>query len=556
MSLTSSAGGTMPLPSLAWDFNGTNAPYIGTLGSTTLRGTVNYGPGKFNQSLDITNPSGTTSNSINFNFGTTYPVDTGFSQCMWFKCNDLSYLSSTQIVSVIYNAGSNLFRFQITVSGRLQFQFNDGFTNESINLPFIIVGTWYHLSAVIFNGELLIYVNGNFSASFSYVKSGITFNNMSLGLNTNGNSSSLTNGSFDDLRIFDQPLTSTQVQAIYRTQGMPSIAELRAVTYTNILSPTLYSFSSQIFSNAQATSNIGPTQIQLDATYPTLAPTYLTSNAGVQTWTVPVTGVYQIEAAGASGGTASSVPSGGGAAGRGVIVSCKGVFQQNQTLSIIVGQKGVSSVSQNTSNVAGGGGGGSFVLDFSNQYLYIAAGGGGGASCPGAGQTTSSAGFDAVYTTNATGGGGGTSGGTNGSGGTAIRSGTTGQAGGAGGGFYSDGQDGLAVANAGAGGKAVLRASSSQGGLSANVQNLTNSFGGFGCGGGGGGNLSIVINTGAGGAGGGGYSGGGGGIRNGRGGGGGGSFVPIGQKMSQLGYCTSNGYVSISYVSPLAEFKI
>jgi hypothetical protein len=374
-----------------------------------------------------------------------------------------------------------------------------------------------------------------------------TFTTMTLGGSTN----TAFNGLFDDLRIYNAPLTAVQAEDIYRTQGMPSKIDLSALGYTNITAPTLYSFSSQVFSNAQATSNIGPTQTQLDATYPTLSPTYLTSNVGVQTWTVPLTGVYKIEVAGASGGTASSVPSGGGAAGRGVIISCQGVFEKNQTLSIIVGQQGVSAASQNTSNVAGGGGGGSFVLDFSSQYLYIAAGGGGGASCPGTGQTTSSAGFDAVYTTNGTGGGGGTSGGTNGSGGTAITVGTTGQAGGAGGGFYSDGQDARSDSNAGAGGKAVLRTSSSQGGRSANVQNLTNSYGGFGCGGGGGGNLVLNISNGCGGGGGGGYSGGGGGIRNGRGGGGGGSFVALDQTMTQLGYCTSNGYASVTYLYPV-----
>jgi hypothetical protein len=102
----------------------------------------------------------------------------------------------------------------------------------------------------------------------------------------------------------------------------------------------------------------------------------------------------------------------------------------------------------------------------------------------------------------------------------------------------------------GQGGFAVLNGA--QGGLSGNTLNFTNSFGGFGGGGGGGGNSQVIISNGAGGGGGGGYSGGGAGSRSGLGAGGGGSYVPLGQTMTQIGYCTSNGYVSINYLAPVA----
>jgi len=311
---------------------------------------------------------------------------------------------------------------------------------------------------------------------------------------------------------------------------------------------------SQVFSNAQATSNIGPTQIQLNATYPSIAPVYLTSNTGIQTWTVPVTGVYSLIAAGAAGGSSSNVAYGAslGTPGRGVIVGCQAIFQKSQVLSLIVGQKGVSAVLQTTSNIGGGGGGGSFIVDFKTGTLYIAAGGGGGSSASPAGGSYSGdpSGFDASYGQDGV-AGGGVPGGTGGNGGFAFTGGSTGQAGGSGGGFYTNGGSGIGPPfQAGQGGFAVLNGA--QGGLSANNLNFTNSFGGFGCGAGGGGNLSIIISGGAAGGGGGGYSGGGSGVRHGPGGGGGGSYVPIGQTMQQLGYCTSNGYISITYLYPVS----
>jgi hypothetical protein len=74
MSLTS-FGETQP--SLAWDFNGTTAPYIGSATGTTS-GSVSYSTGKYIQAVNIVNtPTGTPNTGTNYitwtNYGTFNP---------------------------------------------------------------------------------------------------------------------------------------------------------------------------------------------------------------------------------------------------------------------------------------------------------------------------------------------------------------------------------------------------------------------------------------------------------------------------------------------------
>lgn len=249
MSLTYSAGGAMPLPQLAWDFNGTTTDYVkGVSGS--VRGVVNYETGKIGTSLNIKNPSGTTSNSINFNFGSSFSIDSGFSECVWFKCNDLSYLTSIQIVSIAYSGYNNPFRFQINTGGSLQFQFQDSVGNKNINMFSPTIGAWYHLIAVAFNGVIIIYVNGAYYAQTAYVQSGITLDNISLGLATNFAGYPLTNGSYDDLRIYNTALTAAQVQSIYNQQGVPGRGVQQATHLLSLIP------SSPVFMQTFGTSSV------------------------------------------------------------------------------------------------------------------------------------------------------------------------------------------------------------------------------------------------------------------------------------------------------------
>jgi hypothetical protein len=273
-----------------------------------------------------------------------------------------------------------------------------------------------------------------------------------------------------------------------------------------------YSFSSFTFTNGGASGRFGPTLSNLLSSYNTSLYPWLTDVNifdvinGYQLWTVPSSGTYRIEAAGAQGGDAND-PGGRGARMRGDFVLSK-----DEVIQVIVGQKGESGPSSCCNGA--GGGGGTFVLKApynTNASILVIAGGGGG--------DDSSSGdfpFDAVTGTSGTNGQAGASGGFNGQGGSSS-------SGGGGAGFLGNGggsNDGLGIANGALGGSATHD-------------------GGFGGGG-----------AGVGGAGGGGgYSGGGAGQAGGGGrggGGGGGSFNSGTNQSNSSGVNTGNGYVTIT----------
>ncbi|MFZ9700248.1 MAG: PKD domain-containing protein, partial [Flavobacteriales bacterium] len=145
-----------------------------------------------------------------------------------------------------------------------------------------------------------------------------------------------------------------------------------SVTVTNC-SPATYTFS-----NCGQTGRTGPSQAQCNASY---GSGVVTVSNGVQLWTVPATGNYTIQAAGAEGGDKGDYLN---QSGKGTIVSGSVSLTAGTVLAIVVGQRGGQSLSANSSG-GGGGGGGSFVYNSQSNVLYVAAGGGGGI---GAGNST------------------------------------------------------------------------------------------------------------------------------------------------------------------------
>ncbi len=130
------------------------------------------------------------------------------------------------------------------------------------------------------------------------------------------------------------------------------------------------------FSTCTATGRLGPSQLQVNAAYlSTNLNGTVTSNNGIQTWTVPATGVYRIRVAGASGGTGGFGPGGSGR-----IVTADFSLTSGTVLNIAIGQAGQASVNPAQYFCGGSGGGGSFVYTgaIGGAGLILAAGGGGG----------------------------------------------------------------------------------------------------------------------------------------------------------------------------------
>lgn len=294
------------------------------------------------------------------------------------------------------------------------------------------------------------------------------------------------------------------------------------------------------FTNCSATGANGPSQAQCNTAYTgTSLAGSVTLSSGVQSWTVPATGNYTIEAWGAAGGTHTYTPGYAGGAG----ARMKGTFSltAGTVVKVVVGQKGGDSL--NVDNAAPGGGGGTFVwnnADTSNPL--VAAGGGAG------GSRNDVATKHATITTSANHSQCSSNGGTGGNGGGVNTGGNSYWAGG-GAGWLTDGTGGnnataysyTAGTEGAQGGRRPL--AGAIGGTRYNDSTDEGGDGGFGGGGGGG---SDNMGTG----GGGGYSGGGGCnsvVSNGQGGGGG-SYNAGTSPDNTAAYNTGHGKVIITAV--------
>lgn len=274
----------------------------------------------------------------------------------------------------------------------------------------------------------------------------------------------------------------------------------------------LYNFNSHTFTNAGASGRYGPTLAQLQESYSyatwTQNTNYLNmTTQGIQQWTVPATGSYNITAAGAKGGGNSGF-------GRGALIKGDFNLTQGTKLYILVGQVG----GQETYDVgggiySGGGGGGTFIsLNSLSGTLVLVAGGGGGRSRTSA--------LDASYNETDTFTGSSQNAGVNNEayGGAGYSGETSASIG------HTPGNIAKSFLNGGVGGLG-----SSDGGQG---------FGGFGGGGGEGY---------ADGGGGGGYSGGNAGNETGQAGGGGSYFnLTIGSNRNNVGSNSGHGYVTIA----------
>lgn len=99
---------------------------------------------------------------------------------------------------------------------------------------------------------------------------------------------------------------------------------------------------------------------------------------GIQLWTVPVSGLWSIEARGASGADGILAGSSGNRkrGGLGAIVKGNFLLHKERVLKILVGHEGTRDFLD--PHRPGGGGGGTFVVYEDGKPLLVAGGGGGG----------------------------------------------------------------------------------------------------------------------------------------------------------------------------------
>jgi hypothetical protein len=183
-------------------------------------------------------------------------------------------------------------------------------------------------------------------------------------------------------------MTTATNQAIkYYTNGDPLTGLVSGSTYflKNVSaeftgSDSLYEMTddTHTFTSGGVTGANGPDLLTvLQAYNNSWAPTYITQgdHQGYQDWTVPISGIYEFEARGASGRS-----QGVGAFGRGAIVRGRVELTKGEIITIVVGQVG----EQATSGAIGGSGGGTFIVRKNgNSPLFVAGGGSANTSATG-----------------------------------------------------------------------------------------------------------------------------------------------------------------------------
>jgi hypothetical protein len=148
---------------------------------------------------------------------------------------------------------------------------------------------------------------------------------------------------------------------------------------SQVVALALYTFTSATFGSGGAAGPNGPNISQARSALgnPSWANTYLdmTTN-GIQRWTVPATGSYEIICAGARGGGFNSSAA---RYGTGAVITATHNLTQGEVIQIVVGQVG-----RNGNQYNSGGGGGTYVYrNATDTFPIMAAGGGGGGSSGG-----------------------------------------------------------------------------------------------------------------------------------------------------------------------------
>jgi hypothetical protein len=206
----------MPLPKLAWDFNGTTAEYMSNQAVSLRSGwTPTYGTGKYNKSLIFTNQAGVTPPVTDFRctFPWSVNISQGFTVAFWVKIN---VVNNTYIIHM-GNTGTG-WGININDGGSHYINENGTYPYNSQNYNFVI-GQWCHVLLSI-GSAVSWYKNGAILGSpIPYVAgtASVLQNRFWVGSDEYYG----FNGELDDLRIFDRALTSAQVQSIYNQQGVP-----------------------------------------------------------------------------------------------------------------------------------------------------------------------------------------------------------------------------------------------------------------------------------------------------------------------------------------------
>ena len=241
MSLVYSAGGAMPLPRFAWQFESSNvdsvtglAPNGGTFLPTTGQVAPTYVTGIYRQGINFNNtlsPSGQTPNSyVTYDVSSFSLSSNSTTVSLWLN-SGLTYPTTAGTAPFYVNLQGASYNGLLTLSATSNIQFRKGTSPiTAIGSVTAQTGVWQHHCMVFSNVGAVgtsntfssYYVNGSLIATANNTIQGFT----TLNLGCQNSASNGARCSIDDVRLFNTPLAATQVQAVYAARGMPGRGEL------------------------------------------------------------------------------------------------------------------------------------------------------------------------------------------------------------------------------------------------------------------------------------------------------------------------------------------
>ncbi|TAN34008.1 LamG domain-containing protein [Patescibacteria group bacterium] len=149
-----------------------------------------------------------------YNFGTG-----NFSLSTWVKINALG---NNYVFIDKYNSNSDgergffLMKYGTSPNDTMCFAIDSGGCSLNGTIP-LKVNTWYHVAAVRNGANAYVYINGVQDGTVGGQATKNASSNSNLNIGTYNNGTSVTNGSIDDVRIYNRALSAAEVKQLYNS---------------------------------------------------------------------------------------------------------------------------------------------------------------------------------------------------------------------------------------------------------------------------------------------------------------------------------------------------
>ena len=199
-------GGGVALYQLNGNATDVSGNYNGTATNVTWGGAGKFGTSAgFNGSSSLI----TLSSSIN----TSYINPSGqFSVSLWVKLNEVG---TTQNRLIDFNTSNNIdlgLNSNSQGAGKIVWSIYNGSYAYLVSNTTLVADTWYNIFVSYNNGVSELFINGS---SEGIINKTLVQSSQTIGLGARSNNTQNTNGSIDQVRIFNRALRPYEVEALY-----------------------------------------------------------------------------------------------------------------------------------------------------------------------------------------------------------------------------------------------------------------------------------------------------------------------------------------------------